>query len=393
MSSKIRQAKRSSLASSCGKRRSRLAAKSRCIRCAVDRQRTGYPCSTSAWPRLASRWLFPAPGLPTTTTFTACCTNAPLRSRSICCRMSGGKAPSCKVRKVFSRGRPDSDSNRARRRCSRASHSSRTSSCRYASWLKPFRTALSAISEKLSAIVGSLRERSWLVNSVYRLLIAPPISKQLVVQRQIDYPRRQLGHRWALTRMHKRAHGLVGGGRADLQEQRQRGFNLRLTPTRRQVQNAQVVLVGALGVAATQAVVGLAKQQRGKERVVIAVLRKGTRLAHQRIDQVAIVNLLLVLPAHPRQGLQSIGAQIELEHLGPHPHRERVSNQARWHRIGIAQDPNGRKATDCDTQFLGRVERHGRQGRQAFAFLDPFLLARLIAQAHQVAHEAQIGCP
>src|SRR5215212_1217435 len=363
MSSKIRQPKRSSLANSCGKRRSRLAAKSRCINWAVERQSTGVPCSMSAWPRLASRWLFPAPGLPTTTTFTACCTNAPLRSRSICCRMSGGKAPSCRVRKLFSRGRPDSWSKRARLRCSRASHSSRTSSCRYASWLKPFRTALSAMSEKLSAMAGSFSACNCPVSSVCRLLIAPPFGQQLVIQRQIHHPRRQFRQHWALTRLHKRAHGLVGGGRADLQEQRQCGFDLCLTPPRRQVQNAQVVFVGTLGVAATQAVIGLAKQQRGKERVMITVLRKGARLAHQRIDQVAIVDLLLVLPTHPRQALQSIGAQIEFEYFCTHPHRQRVSNQARWHRIGIAQDPNGRKATDRDTQFLRRIERHGWQGR------------------------------
>jgi hypothetical protein len=46
---------------------------------------------------------------------------------------------------------------------------------------------------------------------------------------------------------------------------------------------------------------------------------------------------------------------------------------------GIAQDPDGRKATDTHAQFLSRVERHGRQGRQALAFLAPTWLAGLIA--------------
>src|SRR6266545_4843305 len=333
----------------------------------------------SAWPRLASRWLFPAPGLPTTTTFTACPTKAPLRNLSICCRMSGGKAPSCKVRKVFSRGKPDSWSKRERRRCSRASHSSRTSSCRNASWMGPLRTALSAMSEKLSAMVDSLRACSWLVNSVYRLLIVPPFDQQLVIQRQIHHRRRQFRQYRARTRMNECAHSLLGGGRARLQKQRERSFNLRLATTRRQVENPHIVMVSPQGMAAAQDVVGLAKQQRGEERVVIAVLGKGARLADQRVDQVAILNVLLMLPTHPRQRLQQSGAQIEFEHVRPHADRERVSNQARRNRVGIAQDPDGGKATDTHAQFLSRIERHGRQGRQALAFLAPTWLAGVIA--------------
>ncbi len=178
----------------------------------------------------------------------------------------------------------------------------------------------------------------------------------------------------------------MGRGRADLQEQCERGFNLHLTTARRQVENPHIVLVGPLGVAAAQCIIGLAKQQRREERVVVAVLGKGTWLANQRVDQVAILNLLLVLPAHPRQRLQASGTQIELDHLRAHPHGERVSNQARWHRIGIAQDPDSRETTDAHAQFLGWVEWHGRQRRQVLAFLDRSWLAGLIAQTNQVAN-------
>src|SRR5207249_2977569 len=136
--------------------------------------------------------------------------------------------------------------------------------------------------------------------------------QQLVIQRQINYPRRQVRCRWSLIWTQERAHGLRGGNRASLQQQSQRGFHLRLTAPGRQMQNPEIVLVGAQRLAATQAIVGLAKQQRGKERVVVAVLRKGAGLPHQRVDQVAIVNLLLVLSTHPRQRLQARGTEKEL---------------------------------------------------------------------------------
>jgi hypothetical protein len=92
----------------------------------------------------------------------------------------------------------------------------------------------------------------------------------------------------------------MGGRRADLQEQRQRSFNLRLTIRGRQVENAQVVLVGPLGMAATQAVVGLAKQQRGEQIVAVAVEGKGTRLADQRVNQMAVVTALLLVATQAR---------------------------------------------------------------------------------------------
>ena len=68
-----------------------------------------------------------------------------------------------------------------------------------------------------------------------------------------------------------------------------------------------------------------------------------------------------------------------------------MSNQARRHRIGIPQDPDRREARDTHAQFLDGVERHARQRYQTLTFLDPAYLTGLIAQTHQVAHEAQIG--
>jgi len=73
------------------------------------------------------------------------------------------------------------------------------------------------------------------------------------------------------------------------------------------VENPEIVLVGVLGVAAAQGVVGLAQQERPDERGVVAVLGKSARLADQRVDQMALRNVLLGLPAPARQRLQAVG--------------------------------------------------------------------------------------
>jgi hypothetical protein len=82
-----------------------------------------------------------------------------------------------------------------------------------------------------------------------------------------------------------------------VQKLRQRRLDARLALPRRQVQHPHVLPVCTLGLLRLQGVVSTPKYQRRVKVGAIHVTRERSRLPHQPIDHVPIVDAMLVLPA------------------------------------------------------------------------------------------------
>src|SRR6266496_4467992 len=222
MSSRIRHSKRSSLASSGGRRRSRLAAKSRGINALVVANSTGCPCSTRAWPRALTRWLFPAPGLPIATTLIASVRKLPSRKRSICIRVAGAKRLRSSVRKFLPGSKPEWWRRRSTRRADLAARSVRASSSRNVSWLSPSLAARRAVSCTALAIAPKLSPRSNANNSSRGLAMLAPRGEQRVIVGEVDGRLGDRRRRGGLAAAGQFAHRLEGRRAAGFEQQRDR---------------------------------------------------------------------------------------------------------------------------------------------------------------------------
>jgi hypothetical protein len=90
---------------------------------------------------------------------------------------------------------------------------------------------------------------------------------------------------------------------------------------RRQVQNLQVFSGRPPRTQAlAQGVVGEAKAAGGEQLVAVHVVGQGAGLAEQRVDHVPVVDVALAAPAEPRQALDLLPAQPDLQALGIEPH-------------------------------------------------------------------------
>src|SRR5208337_4515657 len=239
-----RHSKRSSLASSCGRRRSRLAARSRCISALVVANSTGCPCSTSAWPRALMRWLFPAPGRPMATTLIASVRKLPSRKRSICIRAAAAKRLRSSVRKFLPGSKPESRRRRSTRRADLAARSVRASSSRNASWLSPSLAARRAVSSTALAIAPKLSPRSNTNNSSRGLTMLAARGEQGVVVAEVD---RRLGdrrRRGGLAAAGEFAHRLEGRRATGFKQQVDRQFDFGFRGAGRQVKEPQVLGIG-----------------------------------------------------------------------------------------------------------------------------------------------------
>src|SRR5438067_6049325 len=391
MSSRKMQALRSSLASTCGRRRSRLAASSSWTRLAVEVHSTWWPSSTSSWPMAARAWLFPTPGLPAASRLTASATKAPLRRRSSCWQMSGGKRSSCRVAKVLSGGRPESRCRRATRCSSRCRHSARTSSYKKASCVRLPLAALSARSSYRLAMAGSFRARSMLRSSVWRSAMRHLLTEQAVVGAQVQHRRAELRDVLHGRRTDQVAHGVERRRGVLVQQPPERRLDLAFGGAGRQVQQPHIVPIGTLGHLRSERVVGPAEGQAGEQIVAVAVVGERTRLADQRPDDVAVVNAMLTMAEQPRHAQQVRRGAVDLQRLGAHPHQERGADQPRRDRVGVAQHLDGAEAADRHAQFAAQPEWRRRQWPQGLAFLEPAALAGEVALLDQVLQEAGVG--
>ena len=86
------------------------------------------------------------------------------------------------------------------------------------------------------------------------------------------------------------------------------------------LQNSQVLSGGnPRGMFVPQPIIGHPKAAIGEQILTIPVVLKGTRLPHQLIDDVPIVDRVLVSPHQPRQRVDSNSRVPEFDAVGMQP--------------------------------------------------------------------------
>jgi hypothetical protein len=121
------------------------------------------------------------------------------------------------------------------------------------------------------------------------------------------------------------------------QEITQRVVHGRLTFVSGVLQNPQVGTPRHCGnVFVLQPVVSHPKAAVGEQILAITVVVKGTRLAHQLVDDVPVVDRVLVAPDQPRQRVHMGSRVPDFHPLGMEPGFDFLADQTAVHRVGVA---------------------------------------------------------
>jgi hypothetical protein len=165
-------------------------------------------------------------------------------------------------------------------------------------------------------------------------------------------------------RRHLRLHGDVVEPADLIEHGGDDGRDARFSRRGRQLQDPQVLHVGALAMRAHERVVGPSEEDRRIEVFPIAVPRERAGLTHQPPDDVAVVDAMLVALAQPRHRLHDLAPVPDLDDIGVHARFDRVAHQLRRHRVGAVRDANG--APPAYDRVIGRVagNRGGGQGAE-----------------------------
>src|SRR5439155_17531153 len=101
---------------------------------------------------------------------------------------------------------------------------------------------------------------------------------------------------------------------------------------------------------------------------LFAILVAGERawLAHERPDDVAIVDAGRVLAAQPRHRLDQLAAIEHLDRVRMLADLDLVADQPRGHRVCAVRDPDG--APTPDARVVGRVARDRRRRQRSELF-------------------------
>jgi len=128
-----------------------------------------------------------------------------------------------------------------------------------------------------------------------------------------------------------------------------------------QIQKLYILLVCAPRLLAQQGIVGPPIRRGRIEIFPIHVAGKGSRLADQPANHVAVVDTMLVLATQPLHTLHQLLGIPDLDLLQADPHFHGFADQPRWHRVGIVFDANRTQATDAHALPLQRLQAGRRQ--------------------------------
>ena len=100
-----------------------------------------------------------------------------------------------------------------------------------------------------------------------------------------------------------------------------------------------------LRVRSAQCVVGDAETRRRKQVVPVAVIGEGARLAHEAVDDVAILDVVTALATQARDALQMPLRVVDVEMVGVQTDRHPLTNQTTVDRVGVVTHPDGAEGT------------------------------------------------
>jgi hypothetical protein len=185
-----------------------------------------------------------------------------------------------------------------------------------------------------------------------------------VVHRQIHIHDRDVGHRrGSLTPPEGLGHRLGIGRLASVEQEPQRLVNAALSFLGRQVEDRQVVLDRAAGPPVLQEVVGHPESAGGEHRIAVAVLLERPGLAHQPVDDVAVLDAMLAPASESRQGVDLSGPMPDVEGFGPDVNIHLFADQTTGQRVGVAADMDRAPAIDPGLESPSHLQPASRQGR------------------------------
>jgi hypothetical protein len=185
-----------------------------------------------------------------------------------------------------------------------------------------------------------------------------------VIHRQIHIHNHDVSHRrGSLTPAEGLGHRF-GVGRAALVEQESQclvhaAFSLR----RGQEEDGQVIFHHAAGPLVLQEVVGHPKPAGGEHRIAVAVLLERPGLAHQPVDDVAVLDAMLAPAPESRQGVDLPGPMPDVEGLGPDVNIHLLADQATGQRVGVAADMDRAPGIDPGLESPSHLQPASRQIR------------------------------
>jgi hypothetical protein len=144
----------------------------------------------------------------------------------------------------------------------------------------------------------------------------------------------------------------------------QHRFDPGLALTRRQVQDPQVLLDGTLAVLLDQPVIDQAETAGREQLVTVAVAGERSRLTHQPVNDMPVVDAMLAPTPQSRQAFHKLLGVPDLEVVGMHTCLDPLADQAAGHRVGVAADMDGAAAIDTHRQASASVQALGRQRPQ-----------------------------
>jgi hypothetical protein len=175
------------------------------------------------------------------------------------------------------------------------------------------------------------------------------------------------------------------------QEITQRLVHGRLAVVGGVLQNPQIGAAGHIGsVFVLQSIVGHPKAAVGEQVLAVTVVVKGAWLAHQLVDEVAVVDGVLVAPNQARQRVH-VGSRVPDFHaLGIQPGFDFVADQTAVHRVGVTVQVDQAARAHAHAKPQTTVLPLGRQGLQHGDFLGVALLPPHVARGHHLLQKAAV---
>jgi len=154
--------------------------------------------------------------------------------------------------------------------------------------------------------------------------------------------------------------GFLDGGRtprtARSQQLLQNHLDPHLALTRRQVQDAQVLLGRTLRTLLDQSVIDETKAARRKQILTIAIVGKGPRLAYQPVDEVPVVDAVVAPATQTRQTFDLSLGIPDLDVVGVQTRLDPFADQPAGHRVGVASDVEGAATIHTHPQAFARLQ-------------------------------------
>jgi hypothetical protein len=218
-----------------------------------------------------------------------------------------------------------------------------------------------------------------------------PRLQEPVIHRQINIYDQHVGHRQrSATLPESLRDGEAVGRPPGVEQEPQRLVDRALPLASRQQEDREVLLDRAAGPPVLQRVISHPEPTGREHCVAVAVLLERPGLAHQPVDDVAVLDVMLPPAPESRQDIDPTRPVPDLQGLGHDMNINLLSNQTAGERVGVAADVDRAPRVDPRLDPSGHLQAACRQRRQHGHFLEKALLSVGIAPGHELLEEQLI---